>query len=141
MAAMLEFFVLFHNLHFTSSMANFGIGSYLYVMTMAGDIEGTLSRINESAKKKRNRISTVEKFTGFIELESTAKKLSPQSHWHATLCNCKFFAFRLIEAFSELYKPMLAVLFLWSLITISGALLLFQMGIVEYPSQFSSECT
>lgn len=127
--------VLFHNMHFTSSMANFGIGSFLSAIALTKDLKYTLCRINESAKKKRNPTLAIENFSDFIELESTAKRLSQENHSLilvlVILFKIKFICFRLIDTFSELYEPMIVVLFLWSLISISSALFLFQMEMVE----------
>lgn len=77
---MIEALVVFHNLHFTSSMANFGIGSYLFAIAQSKDIKCTLYRINDSAKKRRNRRTDMESFADFIKLESTAKQLIQKSN-------------------------------------------------------------
>lgn len=46
--------------------------------------------------------------------------------------------FRVAHNFSEVFQPIFMILFTWSLIAISGALLMIQMQIVEYPESLDS---
>lgn len=63
-------------------------------------------------------------------------------HFHKISCKYtnsrKFLSIRSLEGFSAIYQIPLLVIFLWSLITISSAMLLIQMQMVE--SLFSIVC-
>lgn len=75
-AIALESFALWLGFCFSASMATFGIGIYLFVMTFTKLIKESLYEINRSATKKNGQALAREQFLDFIQFQSEEKQLS-----------------------------------------------------------------
>lgn len=68
-----EALVIFHNLRLTSSIANFGVGSYLFALASTKYIKFILNQIIE---KRKDQPRTMKFSCDFIDVESRTKQLS-----------------------------------------------------------------
>lgn len=94
-----------------ASVVALAIGSYVYFMAMNKCIKQSLFNIDQSSHAKIDRNETLGQIGGFIELHSDVN--------------------RFINAFSDIFEAFITILFIWSLVTICGALLLIQVQLVK----------
>lgn len=73
--------VFWNGIYFISCMICFGIGVYLFGLTLAEFLENILYQINKDAKDKRLRLEVMHSLCDFVELQATIKKLSWYSLW------------------------------------------------------------
>lgn len=128
--------MLAHALAFAACLVALGFGSFLIAMASSRCLKGCLYSISQNTKPKANLKRVLGHFIEFIELHTHVKQLSEYNLWHI-LSNTQYMAdsftnFRLVRQFSYIFQPMLAALFLWSLVTICGALLIMQIELVEH---------
>lgn len=108
------------------------IGCFLYGIAMTKCIKGSLFAVSQNAHAKPDRIlKQLAEFTEFhsrvkqLSIIFINKKLSLQMSIHLLLI-------RLVRDFSDIYQGIITVLFLWSLVSMCGALLMIQIKLVQY---------
>lgn len=118
---------------------SFAIACGLFLIAIiTKNVKNNLKSIDESAGADRNRSETVKLIADFIETHSFLKQLSV-----FCVCAISFHAsriqneprlqfYRVTDDFSNIFQITLVVLFMWSLVTISSAMLLIQMQIVQF---------
>lgn len=115
-----------------SCLIALGIGSYLLIIATIKCIKGGLCHIAQNSNAKTNYTGLLEQFNEVIEFHSCAKQLS-KTIFCSRDTNNHFILFsiiRFIGDFSDLFQYLITMLFIFSLVTISGALLLIQHQIV-----------
>lgn len=75
-ASIVEYFVFWHNFYLALCLVSFGIGSFLFAVTLAKFLENTLYHINIKAKKKKTQSTAWHELIDFIELQMDGKQLS-----------------------------------------------------------------
>lgn len=68
--------IVWHNFCFTACLVTFGIGMFLFVITITKDIKFCLHQVNKKAKNKNHQLDANKKLSKFIESFSLAKQLS-----------------------------------------------------------------
>lgn len=68
--------MFWHNFYLALCLVSFGIGSFLFAITLAKFLEDAVYDINAKAKKKRNRSKVWHDLIDFIELQMAGKQLS-----------------------------------------------------------------
>lgn len=115
------------------SLATIAIDCFLYVTTMAKDMSRMLEDVKRNARVKNDRPRIMRQLCEFIEFHSSVQQLSDS----ITICQCVFHFFfvsnvnagesRFSTDCTALYQPIFASVFLWSLVTITGSMLLIEM--------------
>lgn len=123
----------------------FPVGSYLYVMAMVKCINKMLITINQLTKDHRKKYRIFQQLVEFIQFHTYVKQLSVS-------CECEIFFFTavvkliffcsnlfriIIAGFWDVFKHICNLLFIWSLVTVCGTLLLVQTELVRFYSMRS----
>lgn len=125
-----EGIAVWHMFCFISCLVTLGAGVLIFIIAMTKDIKSRLAYINKRAKRKKFRIEAMQKFSIFIQIETSAKQLSFQSLTRGVIYKVSLLYSRILDNYAEFYQPLIVVLFLWGLGSLCGALLLNQMGLV-----------
>lgn len=133
-AFILQCIVLWHTFFFCVILVSFGVSSFLFCISHLDMDISVIHHINEMAKVKKNRLAAVNEFAYFIEFQSAAKQLSfyePNDRFmFRRFLIHNWFSHRLTKTFSDLYQPIIAILFIWCIGTLCAVMLMFQMGTV-----------
>lgn len=74
-AATLQFIMIGFDLFYIACITSFGVGSYLFVISVVKDVKSNTNLINHSAKDKKNRLQTLKQLSEFIDINSISLKL------------------------------------------------------------------
>lgn len=121
-----------------------GIGVYMYTTVFVKDIKNNLNTMNEMAQSKKQRSQLSNQLADTFRTHSNGKELSILLVFWVKDSTCTwpiltslnffvlnlFFLFRLMQYGSDIAQPIFMVLFLWSVITICGAMLILNTQIV-----------
>lgn len=109
------------------------VGAFLYAVEMIKCVKDALLEFSQS-KSDTNHKRILKLLADFIEFHTREKELSNffvgQYKENKTF-QFQMVDFRLFSDFSDIYQNILAILFIWSMITMCGAMLMIQIGIVE----------
>lgn len=113
---------------------SFAFGFYFNAIAMSKIIKGNLFSISKIIDANLiNEQLTLKQFAEFIELHSFVKQLSWIHAIEPVLNSYQIFLsfrFSLISDFTDIFQGVLTILFMWSLITVCGALLMVQVQTV-----------
>lgn len=108
-----------------------GVGAYLYVVASCKCIKGSLFAIGRSG----NRNNFFDQFNEFIQFHTRVKQLSRKwcaiSNLQTALTKGVSIFHRWISMYAGIIQAFISILFVWSLVTISGELLMLQIQIVK----------
>ena len=88
-----------------------GFGAYTFIIALTEDIKISISTIQDDIKTQADRLVIFKQFSDFIEIHLNAKQLT--------------------HNLSAIYQPIFMNNFTWSIVTISGTMLMIQIIIVE----------
>lgn len=133
-ANIIYYILILYELMIGACVISFGFGSYLVGIAMSKSIKSSLYSIDQSIRVKSEKNLLFDQLTEFIQLHSITKQLS-LIHFSFLLIilnfNLLIFIFSLITDFSDIFEGFIAILFVYSLVEICGALLLIQMQLVQ----------
>ena len=141
MAILFQYISVAFHLSIVTCTMSYGIGASGIALTLAKDMKGFLHSINVNVRNDGKREHILKRFIGFIQTHAANKGLSTFDvkafeFFKNSFQNIQYFfscvCFRAGRIFSDIYQPLFAVLFAWSLGTICGSMLMIQMEIVEY---------
>lgn len=97
--------MVWHNLCFTACLVTFGIGVFLFVITVTEDIKSSLRQINTKAKRNKHQLDANKELSQFIECFSVAKQLSSKNVFGLTSwdSNLTFFFTILLQFDNQLF--------------------------------------
>lgn len=133
---MLQYAVTRYAFVVVAAGAAFGTGGFLLAVSIIEDIKSILKSVNKDAKSRKNYSKTLNRFSDFIKIHSILKQLSCESH-NSFFLDQRIITFyrnfaRFIHGFVRIFQPMLVAIFMWSMVTICGTMLMFQVELVEY---------
>lgn len=134
-----------HGVAIIACVLGLAIGSFLYGMALSKDIKMSLFYINRNARAEGDQSILLEQIVEFLQLHSSSKQLSKiRMNNKSTIflflkiyLVCLSTIHRSIGTFSDLFQHFITMQFVWNLVTISGALLMIQIQMVEYRTLFS----
>lgn len=139
-AVILEYIVLGCEFFVISCTLALGIGGFCIAIAATNEIERILHRIDD--KTQANEIQSDEImffFVEFVDIHGMAKPAKQLSTYFSILMRALWFcsndhidSFRLIHDSSDILQPVIMSFFTWSLLAISGSMLIIQMEVVEY---------
>lgn len=137
---MIQYILLSYALTIGPCIIAFAVGSYHFTMAMNKCIKMSLFGINQHSNAEVDRPILLGQLDELIELHSSAKQLSEMRfkinlslEWHTQNKDISSsFIFRFISDFTNLFEIFITTLFVWSLVTICGALLMIQYQFVIY---------
>lgn len=116
---------------------SFAFGCYLLGIAMTKLIKRSLFAIDQSICAKIDQQRILDQLAEFVELHSTIKQLCTISVGNSHTIDIQHFNshliyFSLISDFSDIFEGFITILFIWSLVSICGAMLMIQMQLVPY---------
>lgn len=136
-AVILQYISSRFGLMFAATLIGFGIGTYLFTLTLVNDVKCCLKTVHKSAKTKDRRV-TLMHFSNFFQFYSDARQLNKfqviNECWIQISNNCcfVFVFFRLNHDFMKVFKPILLVNFTMGLISICCTMLIIEMELVQF---------
>lgn len=129
----LQYILIAYANTFLASEISFAGGAALFMIAVTKDIHAILRSINNGAKNNRKRLHISRQLIRFVKLHSDLKQLSRIE------INCFFnifqyidiMIFRPVNYLMELFEPGLMIMFAWSIITVSGAMLMIRIEMVS----------
>lgn len=136
-AIAMQYAMLTYEFAIAAPLLSVPIASYLYGIALNKIIKGSLFAINRSIRaEKTDQFSFLKQIVEFIDVHSSANQLSE------SIIDCSFVLnifdffvylfFRLISSFSGLFQNFITIHFVWSLVTICGAMLMIQILSVQF---------
>lgn len=107
--------VLWYVFTVVTVLVSFGINSFIFGISITTHLKIVLHHINANAKNKKNRLSAINELNNFIELQSEGNQLSFFCNYFLLqLLWINFLLlFRMIQQFSSMFQPIVAILFIW----------------------------
>lgn len=110
------------------------IGFYLYLIAMQKCIKQNLAAIERHIQSKTEQKFIRNQLIEYIQFDSKVKrwahsKIFIKFNMNAFLYCCNYL--RLINDFSDVFQHFITIVFIWSLVTICGALLMVQLTLVQ----------
>lgn len=138
-AIILEYIILAYEYLLDACTLALGCGAFLFAISISKEIKRILRSISQQTQTKENQLRELKTFFAeYISTHGLVKQLSIISIFkkYARMALSRIKAmnsfFRVEHDFSDIFQPIIMSLFTWSLLAISGAMLIFQMEIVEY---------
>lgn len=104
MAVILQYVMGTYTFMFLASLAGFGFGGFLFLITAIRDIKSNLKSMNVNAKIKTNRSNIFKQLFDFIQTHSTLKQLSKIDRRAVRMRICMSIFLMLIQFFSDWLK-------------------------------------
>lgn len=73
---MLEYVVTRYTFVVVAAGASFGVGAYLFAVSISDDIKSILKSMNNDAKSKRNSSKALKHISNYIQVQAVLKQLS-----------------------------------------------------------------
>lgn len=85
-AVFIQYIIAVYGFAFFGAMLSFGLGTYLFTITLIDDAKGVLRNVDDSAKFKRNQTRMLKQFYEFIHFHSNMKQLNHVSSFEIFIC-------------------------------------------------------
>lgn len=119
-----------------TTMISILFACYLFGISLTDDIKTIVHSIDKNSKTKRYRLHISAQFKEFIDFHSDVKQLSryedEQKKLYTNVILWLFVYFRIMTNLSDIFQPLFMNVFLRNLLTLSAAMLLIQLELVEY---------
>lgn len=126
-------------LFIVANTLSFGIGCYLFGITVTKEIKGILQTADKKLSLKTEQSTAMKRFSELVKWHSFIKQLSKQMlSLDFPVQNFFLLLFRLITDFSSLFQPFFISVFMWSTLGICIIMLMVQLQIVEWKISFSN---
>lgn len=129
----LQYMIVVYEFTFLASMIIFAGGVALFLIAVTKDIHAILKSINDGAKNDKNRLHIARQLIRFVKLHCDSKQLSRlKSIFFSIFRNIdRLYAFRPLNDLMQLFEPSLMIMFAWSIVTVSGAMLMIRIEMVS----------
>lgn len=108
-----------------------GMGIFWFAISVTKEIQHTLHSINRKTRANKLRPNQMKiLFMEFIHAHAAIKRYAFQSFEQRKNVSSTIVDFRVLRNVSNIFQPILMSLFTWSLLAISGALLMIQVELV-----------